>query len=344
MNKRDLTPDLMKIMAAIAVIIIHVTAGPSSKLPTGSFNHLIAVFLNAWTLFAVPCFIILSGLALSLGYHNKSIEYIPFVTRRCKVVLIPYLIWAFAYHGLYLATGVRSFSWHGLFIAIILGKANYHLYFVPIILQLYLLYPLLKTAIARMPAWLGVVLFTALHVCYSKLVPAFPFKDRMFMSYLIFFVYGMYVGVYLDIFKAFIRKYAPLIVAIYLTGLFAYANAKYQFYVNGSGKALGFFQLWQLFSLTSFLGLYTLCDWVIGRIEASPDVLDRVKWISELSTATFTVYLIHPMVIIVLKSLYAHIGFTSIHGIMYLNTVLVTVISFSTAILYNRHRMMRKML
>lgn len=343
LNQRDLTPDLMKIVAAIAVIIIHVTAGPSTKLPIGSFNHMAAVFLNAWTLFAVPCFIILSGLAMSLGYHEKAIEYVSFVSRRCRVVLIPYLIWAFAYYGLYLVMGIRTFSWSGFAIAIGLGKANYHLYFVPIILQLYLLYPVLRAIVKKLPTWAGVILFTAIHICYSKYIPQFPFRDRLFMSYLLFFIYGMYIGIHQDVFKSYVRKYAFPVMAIYLAGLYAYVNAKYQFYVLDDSKALGFFQLWQIFSLTSFLGLYTFCDWICSRItqmdNASSGTLASVRTISELSAATFTVYLIHPMVIIFLKKGYAVIGFSSIAGIMYLNALLVTLISFTIAVAYNRYKL-----
>lgn len=343
MRNRDMTPDLMKIFACIAVIIIHVTATPASKLPVGSIEHLVAIFFNAATLFAVPCFIILSGYALSLGYHNKAIEYFSFVKRRCQVVLIPYLIWALSYYTLYVLTGMKTFSLDGFAIAIFLGKANYHLYFVPIILQLYVLYPLLKKMVSKVHPIVGILVLIAIHIGYSKWIPSFPFRDRLFMSYLLFFVSGMYMGIYHTQFKAFLKKYSILFMTLYVVGLMAYVNAKYHWYVFHNGKFLGFFQLWQLFSFTSFCGLYLLCDTLASKLAAHQNTTILTSLYNELSGATFYVYLMHPMVILFLKKIYLHIGFNSVFAIMCLNAVLVTLISFAIALAYGRYQKTRSL-
>jgi len=98
-RERSLALDLLKIVACVLVVVIHVTAtGVTGYLP-GSLLQKLAVGINSFSQFAVPAFIFASGFGLAARYSrsNRVEGVLRFWSRRLETVVLPYLIWSLIY-------------------------------------------------------------------------------------------------------------------------------------------------------------------------------------------------------------------------------------------------------
>ena len=139
--------DYVRVVAMLGVITIHVTSTfvyAQSNVMLGGMN--LAFFLNQLARFAVPLFILLSG--MSLGFSRTNVSYKSFIKSRCVKILAPYLFWSVVYWFLY----HRGESVSSFVKSLFFGSSAPHMYFIVIIFQLYLLYPILKRAVTRYPA------------------------------------------------------------------------------------------------------------------------------------------------------------------------------------------------
>ena len=134
--------DLLRGMAILGVVIGHISAETLYAEIT-----LLGLFFNQLIRFAVPVFIFLSGMGLSLS--RKPIQgYLHFLWYRLRKLLPLYSLWSIIYllvddvNGPSLALGRIGG-------ALISGGAAYHLYFIPLILQFYMAFPLLAPYLRR---------------------------------------------------------------------------------------------------------------------------------------------------------------------------------------------------
>lgn len=147
MERKNRMPELdyVRVLAMLGVVTIHVTGAfvyQDSAHTLAGMN--LAFLLNQIVRFAVPMFMILSG--LSLGFGERRSPGIFWKTRFFKL-LPPYLVWSLLYWCFY----HRFAHWEGVGSALLWGTAATHLYFIVITLQFYLLYPLLRSLTDRWP-------------------------------------------------------------------------------------------------------------------------------------------------------------------------------------------------
>lgn len=142
--------DFTRVIAMLAVITIHVTStyitNQSSTLILG-MN--LAFLLNQVTRFAVPLFILVSG--VSLGSKRDLGSFGAFLRGRLVKIGTPYAVWSALYLLYQNHSNLSALSVRSVFRTFLLGQAAPHLYFVVIIFQLYLLVPLLKRWVERAP-------------------------------------------------------------------------------------------------------------------------------------------------------------------------------------------------
>lgn len=140
-NMRIRQMDGLRAVAALAVVMIHVSAGRMN--PVG-------VSCNQTARFAVPLFIMLSG----YGHMHSWLQHsgqsaVQTAKRRLKRVLPAYLVWSV----LYLAVDAVFGKPHAHPIKNILTGGSYvHLYYIFILVQLILLSELFCRAVERHPA------------------------------------------------------------------------------------------------------------------------------------------------------------------------------------------------
>lgn len=108
------------------------------------------VMLGIWLIaakFAVPMFIFITGLVLFYNYP-EGVSYGPFLLKRCKDIVLPYLLWSLLYAILF--GEERSLGWAQVTQIVhdwLTGKASYHLWYVVMVIQLYICFPLIQKAV-----------------------------------------------------------------------------------------------------------------------------------------------------------------------------------------------------
>ena len=96
MGQRVFFFDLMRCLAAIAVIAIHVLAPYRHELGSIPFEQWItAITVNSFSRWAVPVFILITG-ALMLN-DNRPFDMKYYIKRRLAKVVIPFILWSLFY-------------------------------------------------------------------------------------------------------------------------------------------------------------------------------------------------------------------------------------------------------
>ncbi|KLV07378.1 membrane protein [Photobacterium aquae] len=157
--------DVLRCMAAVAVVVIHVL-GPYreqlGQISDGSW--IVAISFNSFSRWAVPVFIMISG-ALMLS-DRRPFELGYYVRRRLGKVLVPFLVWSCFYAGLsgLSAGGYDQTLALDTLLALPIHETYYHLGFFYYFIPLYFVVPFLryfvqhydrKAVIALTGLWLG---------------------------------------------------------------------------------------------------------------------------------------------------------------------------------------------
>ena len=150
MTKRVIFFDLMRCVAAVAVIAIHVLAPYrelQNSIPYGEW--LTAVTVNGMTRWAVPVFILISG-ALMLS-DTRPFDFGYYVKRRLGKVLVPFIAWSvfYAYLSGWSSAGFDS----ALAVEVLQNSPHhetyYHLGFFYYFIPLYFVIPVLQWLMKR---------------------------------------------------------------------------------------------------------------------------------------------------------------------------------------------------
>ncbi|MCG3766961.1 acyltransferase [Vibrio cincinnatiensis] len=172
MTKRVIFFDLLRCVAAFAVITIHVLAPYRYGLgviPDGQW--MTAVTLNSVSRWAVPVFILISG-ALMLS-DPRPFQWRYYLQRRLGKVVIPFLIWSlfYAYLSGWSARGFDlAMVWRSV-VAFPQHETYYHLRFFYYFIPLYFIIPGLHWLVQRVDdgfwyVWVGAWLLTTwLYLC-----------------------------------------------------------------------------------------------------------------------------------------------------------------------------------
>lgn len=96
MKKNIVELNVVKAVAILAVLLIHVSADPRIHVPWGSASAPFYMVANQLSMFAVPVFIMINGLVLFYRYHDdwNFPQAIQFYKKRLKFIVIPYLVWS----------------------------------------------------------------------------------------------------------------------------------------------------------------------------------------------------------------------------------------------------------
>lgn len=152
MEKREGNYDLLRIVSAVAVIMIHVSAGwlanaVNDIAERGLFiEDILSPFwlciYNSISRFAVPCFVMLSG-AFILD-NEKNIEYKNFYVKSLSKIGVPTIVFSILYVlcqiPLYFIGEDREIG--TLVKSIVVGKPMYHMWYMYMLIGLYILAPI----------------------------------------------------------------------------------------------------------------------------------------------------------------------------------------------------------
>jgi len=295
MEQRIREIDYTRAICAMAVIVIHVSAGYVEYSDA-------AYYLNQTSRFAVPMFIILSGFSILLSDKNKSLSAGSFIKKRFGKILIPYLFWSLFYftfvnrHGFTTTDPSSLLSTLGK--QLYTGTAYIHLYFLVIMFQLYFMYPFLKKWIVEKPMVMlsasfiisfGMHLMIYLHALQIAALPSIgvPYVI-LFPVWIFYFVLGAYIAINKETILQKIRDMSlvKLLLVWSCTWLILImeSNAT-QTYTSSTKPST------MLYTLFSFIFFYK-CMTYFMKIGSKASVI--LQW---YSVHSFFIYLIHPFVL-----------------------------------------------
>ena len=139
-SKRAVALDVLRGGAALAVVVLHASSGPLTEEAALGRSSWVFLIPNVVARFAVPAFMILSGIGLTLSSHRDD-RYPRFLRRRLSSILPEYIVWSLLYTWL---VPQHEASASTLLTDLVTGHASRHLYFVPAVVRLYVLYPVLS--------------------------------------------------------------------------------------------------------------------------------------------------------------------------------------------------------
>ncbi|MPL81545.1 hypothetical protein SDC9_27473 [bioreactor metagenome] len=140
-KQRILSIEYIRGISMLGVVGIHTGA---FSLSNPNVNIHLFALLEIFTRFSVPIFFFVSAFGLFISQNlNEPFNYVNFIKRRLRTVLIPYVSWSLIYMLHYTWISGDTSLWHQPLLSeyFLFGLASYQLYFLVILLWFYALMP-----------------------------------------------------------------------------------------------------------------------------------------------------------------------------------------------------------
>lgn len=299
--------DLVRAVSIIAVVMIHA----ASFYPwfNKSFSWSGYYVYHQVTSFAVPAFILLSGLLLTLGGDNKKFSYASFLKGRFLYIFIPYCVWSAAYF---------AYRWSEINPTVIAndfftGRAYFHLYFVVIIIQLYILSPIFIWASKQVRGEYILAAFIAQIVTLKIIAASSPWLyaklgATLFANWIFVFYVGCAIGSNYEKFKALTERYIGAIIGV-LAAISVYKIGMFYYMTQYSKKA----HFWTYAQVQSLENI----PYTVGTVALLIFMGQRIKnqiYLSSIKTVavnSFGIYLCHMFFLRILKTPFESYGLVS---------------------------------
>lgn len=286
----NLSVDVLRILAILAVILIHTTVTMIQAM-----GHKIALipftfFLNQLAIFAVPLFFLISGFVLELNYQNLS--YLTYFKKRAAKIIIPYIFWSIFYILAY----PKTISIHSSFFYLLLtGKAAYQLYFIPSIIILYLFFPILHTYYNFLQKkWLlgTLIVLEVIVQIYDYYYGPFSIGNTLRVSVLSFVMFpiGMIAAHHEEKIQSFTKKHFILLSMLPLLLIcLIFTQSWYQYTVLRNAQAI--YSQYNPLIIPYTLSIAAIVFFLCSYIQKYRNIIMR------LSKLSFFVFFIHVAII-----------------------------------------------
>lgn len=334
MKKAEIS--ILNVLFCLMVIFIHVTSYPITSLAPHSVAVKFLFFLQKFCGVAVYGFIFLSGLKFFLNKKTK-VNLAQYYISRIRKVFIPYLLITVLYYLYEVKRGYFIFDIKELITFFINGNVECHLYFVVIIMQFYVLFPLWRKLTEKKALFvlgtgfiLNIIFVYYMPQMLEKVgIQSFLYNDRIFSSYLFFWLLGCFCGKYYDEFKMVLKKYKlilPLMFALFL------ALDVWLSYSSFSGVFMSrkteFVHL--LYCVFAILFLYYFAEYF------SNFKIVKNKLLIMIDNASYEIYLIHILFVHIVNDLIAKIQGIGVLKAYAVRFLFVYLVSISSCILYKK--------
>ena len=328
MRKKLSEIDSFEAVLCLFVVMIHVLSDSIAAYPVGSFLSAVS-FISARILtFAVPAFIISSGVKFAHTYTEGDFKYTSFLKRRITKIYIPYLIVAAVYY-LYFVYHRHYFPFDGLVMTrhLALGTIAAPFYFIVIIMQFYILAPITFGFCRRITPTFGIVLAGIITVVAKYFLIGFKYADRIFLVYFIYWIIGCYIGINFDMNLERLRrkKKTFIILGIALTVIYttaAYLEFLFDTYYFGT----------EILKIL-FAG-YASIMWLINMPKYEHGGADI------LSPATYYIFLIHCLVIFETEHIMELKGISDTPQRFWITLGAAYLISITLSVIYSKIKLL----
>lgn len=293
-------------ISIIAVVIIHALA-PYYAILEVNLTILSLMYVDVLIHFAVPCFLMISGIVLA-KYINFN--WITFYNKRFRTLFVSYLIaslWYFVYW--YLRTGYNP-PIGDLIQSIPGANAAYHLWYFAPLVQLYLVYPILNLlfCLVKDTKWKYGVLILMFGIQWYSVSVQFICQGA---NYIFYFALGIYLARYKGLTK--IYKLSPKIIAGLSTlSLFLCGFKVYRWAIENNGMSLAY---------NNPIGIWFLeFVMIIATILVLMNLLEKIrgKWLIELGKYSYGIYLYHVTFVFLFVDIAEQLHFSSSTYVYYI--------------------------
>lgn len=143
-STRDLSIDLIKVIAIFGVLVIHVDAGVLTQEQIGSFEWICGLVWGSLVRGSVPLFLMTSGALMLNPRKELALKKLYFhnITR----IIIAMLVWGFCYklYHLFTAGQLNIYTAFYSLKDLLLFKQEFHFYYIHIILLVYVFLPITR--------------------------------------------------------------------------------------------------------------------------------------------------------------------------------------------------------
>lgn len=341
--------DYLRIIATIAVVVLHVAASQMREVAVSSYAFMVYNAVDSAVRWAVPVFVMISGALFLQPARPLSVKTL--YTRTILRMVTAFAVWSAVYA---LDGWMQGDSLTKTLSAFIEG--HYHMWYLYMIVALYAIVPLLRLITAHRRA---TEYFLLLGLLFTFLLPSglqflealdLPYvggavhsiglavEDMDFhlaLGYPVYFVLGYYLSAY-DIPRRWRRLAYGLVPVGYLITVVMTA----WFSRRAEELNTAFYSNFSLNVLLMAAGLFLLAKHGLSRITLGDTAR---RWVIGMSACTFGVYLVHPLLITLCER---WLGLTtqSFEPLLSIPviTVLVTVVAVGIAWLLGRIPGLRK--
>lgn len=294
------------------VLLIHCASQAVTTLRVDSWQFACVYLAQKLSFVSVYGFFFLSGVKLMLP-RKRRMGVWEYYRGRLKSIFLPYILsalvyyWWFGFHLGWLTPSLRGFL-----LGLLRGNLISPFYFITALAQFVLLMPLLRyitehvspvfsLPLALCVSWMSEMYCAQfLQLFFPDL--SFPYGDRVFTTYLFYYLAGCYVGQQYDAFVAALRKNGRFVCAAFAL------TAAFNLFLTYRSKVLSLWSpLTQMAHLTYLLAAIAFYFYLAVRIDRPlPRLLARVD------RASYLIYLYHALVLSALDLLLAAAGVSSI--------------------------------
>ena len=330
----------LNVLLCLLVIFIHVSSGPVSVLDKDSWQFAAVFFPWKLSAFVVQGFIFLSGLKL-FASNRDGFDYEKLYLSRLTKIIIPYLVWNIIYYAYFIRRGYFDFNLAALLKYIVTGTLVSPFYFVIIIIQFYLFVPLSRMMVKRAKPVLMLALCAAATLFISQGLPRllalikpgleFKYKDRVFTTYLFYWVAGCYAGENYAAFKRLLRDKRALITCVFAVCALAEAALGY---ASASGR---WFSPWLetvhfCYCVSAVFFAYMLSFAVSGKRAL------KSRLVRDIDQASYKIFLSHCFVLFVADEYMRRFGITRVAETYLIRIITVYFLTIVLCVLWDKLR------
>lgn len=334
-QERDYDPQLdsIRIIACLAVVLLHVSARPIyMQKELSQLGWMLGNALSSLTHWCVPVFVMLSG-ALILGdkkttHRHMLMHKVPRMLIVLAISSAVYALWMHYFH--------RDFKLEIFAEALLMGMPYYHLHFFYLIIGLYIIAPSISRAAIALDekalrhASIAACLVSTVTFFWSVYTKTYTPNGGSFpWGYIGYFILGYYLNRYKPNLPYALIFATGYIVTVIGTALLSYKTAE--------GSA------WKLYLYTYFSP--TVLAMSVGAWGLSIKAANYIKfsWLKTLAPLTLIVYITHPIFMEFLRAKYGIVNPILMHPAIEvpLTLILTTFGTFCLAFLLRKNRVVR---
>lgn len=308
----------LNVILCMAVIFIHIISYAVSGFQAGTVKYNLAMFPWRMASFAVQGFVLLSGVKFFLTKKDEM-PYGKYLLSRLKAIVLPYAVLFLIYYIFYYFVYDYPLNIGFILKMFFTGSLVCHLYFIPLIIQFDLLAPVWKNLVNKVSGVIVIPFCLMLGQILEVYLPdmvriTFPdaefiYNDRIFTSYLIYWIAGCYIGKNYDRFFRLLKdNFVPIIsvlgISLVIFGYYTYLAFNNIAYIPFMNYVHSMYVISMLCFLYAFSAKY------------SSGIMNKVKIISAIDRASYSIYLWHMLVLFAANFILDKLNFIS-HGLSF---------------------------